>query len=143
MKERETRLRHVIDELSKMSNEDRIHKGEERILILRRLFQKDGLAYRELSTIDTSTDIGKIEFTMAQHYQNNPDNIDYERFKFYEEKLEELNSKKEEEKKSWGLEVDEKARIQTESAKIAKNYRKQQEMQASNQPLQQQENIKE
>lgn len=52
-----------------------------------------------------------------------------------------LNSK--EEKKSWGLEAGQKARIQTESAKIARNYREQQEMQTSKQPLQQQEDIKE
>ena len=133
MEERETRLQHVIDELSKMSDKDRIQEGKERILILKRLFKKNGLAYRELNTMDTSTDIGKLEFTIAQHYQNNPDNIDYEKFKFYEEKLEELNSKKEkeEEKKSWVLEADEKARIQTESAKIARNSREQQETQPS------------
>lgn len=47
------------------------------------------------------------------------------------------------EKKSWILETDQKAKIQTESAKIAENYKKQQETQTSNQPLQQQENIKE
>lgn len=142
MEERKTRLQHVIDELSKMSDEDRIQKREERILILKRLFKKDGLAYRELDTMDTFTDIGKLEFTMAQHYQNNPDNIDYERFRFYEEKLQDLNSK--EGKKSWRLEADEKTRIQTETAKIARNYREQQKTQTSNQPLQQQqENIKE
>ena len=38
---------------------------------------------------------------------------------------------------------EEKARIQTKSAEIARNYRKQQEMQSSNQPLQHQEDIKE
>lgn len=118
-----------------------IKKGEERILILKRLFKKDGLAYRELDTMDTSTDIGKLEFTMAQYYQSNPDNINYERFRFYEEKLQDLNSK--EGKKSWRLEADEKTRIQTETAKIARNYREQQETQTPNQPLQQQENIKE
>ncbi len=143
MEERETRLQHVIDKLSKMSSEDRIQKGEERILILKRLFKKDGLAYRELNTIDTSTDIGKLEFTMAQEYKNAPNNINYEKFKFYEERLKDLKSKENEEKSSWGIDASEKARIQTKSAEIAKNHRKQQEIQASKQPLQQQEDIKE
>lgn len=53
-----------------------------------------------------------------------------------------LNSK-EEKGKSWRIETDQKARIQTESVKIARNYREQQEMQTSNQPPQQQEAIKE
>lgn len=73
--------------------------------------------------------------------QNNLDNIDYEGFKFYEEKLQDLNSK--EEKKLWRLEKEEKAKIQTKSAEIARNYREQQETQTPNQPLQQQEDIKE
>lgn len=53
-----------------------------------------------------------------------------------------LNSK-EEKRKSWRLEADQKARIQTKSAEIARNYGKQQEIQVSNQALQQQEDIKE
>lgn len=54
-----------------------------------------------------------------------------------------LKKRDNEEKKSWELEADKKARIQTGTAKIARNYREQQKMQTSNSPLQKQEDIKE
>lgn len=47
------------------------------------------------------------------------------------------------EKKSWVLQAEEIARIQIESVTVAENYREQQETKTPNQPLQQQEDIKE
>lgn len=47
------------------------------------------------------------------------------------------------EKKSWVLQEEELARIQIQSAEVAENYREQQEVKIPNQPLQQQEDIKE
>ncbi|MCI8397339.1 MAG: hypothetical protein HFJ52_06965 [Clostridia bacterium] len=47
------------------------------------------------------------------------------------------------EKKSWVLQTEEIARIQIQSAEVAANYREQQKTKSHNQPLQQQEDMKE
>lgn len=79
------------------------------------------------------------EWWLDNLYDNNK--ID-ELFNLIMDYTQNLNSK-EEKGKSWGIDATEKSRIQTESAKIARNYREQQETQTSNQPPQQQEDIKE
>lgn len=79
------------------------------------------------------------EWWLDNLYDNNK--ID-ELFNSIMDYMQNLN-RREETGKSWRLEADQKARIQTESAKIARNYKKQQEIQTSNQQTQHQEYIKE